>query len=349
MNEHVRAEARHPETLPAAWYSDPAFWPRERERIFRRQWQLFAREAELAGPGDYLAGDVAGWPILVRRGQDGRLHGFHNLCRHRAAMLVPDGKGCRKGIVCPYHSWSYHDDGRLRIAPSFVPGPDFDPAEFGLIPVSVDVWRGLVFVALEPAQSLADWIRPIDARSRRYPLEDMHFHRTVELEIPVNWKAFGDNYAEAYHVPAVHPGLMASLDLKSYRVHTHEAEAYQVHEAAKREGGLSDGLWVWKFPGLFLNMYDWGMNVARMEVPDPRRIRLVYWYFFTDMDPARKAWREEVFQWSVKIGQEDKDAIIGVQRNLDAGIYRTGRLSSLVENGVVQWQDWIRKELGKAA
>lgn len=39
---------------------------------------------------------------VVCRDQEGRLHAFHNVCRHHAAA-VAKGSGCTLSFVCPYH------------------------------------------------------------------------------------------------------------------------------------------------------------------------------------------------------------------------------------------------------
>src|SRR5439155_8382082 len=70
-------------TLPASMYLDPAVLAQEDERIFARTWQLVAHVSELARPGDFKPTTIIDEPILLTRAQDGNLHGFYNVCRHR--------------------------------------------------------------------------------------------------------------------------------------------------------------------------------------------------------------------------------------------------------------------------
>jgi choline monooxygenase len=331
-----------PESLPASWYGDPALWQQERQRIFAASWSLIAREDQLAEPGTYVAHEVASWPVFVLRGRDGVLRAFHNVCRHRAAALVPDGAGRCEVLRCRYHGWVYDQDGRLRKAPDF--GAELALQDHGLFPIRVETWRRLVFVCLDDAAPpLAAWLGSIDSLSQRYPIERMRLHRDLVMDLPVNWKTYGDNYAEGYHVPTIHPALNRAIDMASYEVECDSGEGVQIHRAAA--GGGTSGLWLWKFPGLFLNMYDWGMNIARLEPIDHRRSRLAYWYLFADDDPANQARRDEMMRWSLTIFEEDRDICADVQRNLDAGVYSTGRLSPVMENGVIQFQDWVRARL----
>jgi choline monooxygenase len=101
-------------TLTADAYTSPEFFRRERAAIFGREWLLVGHESEIRNPGDYIATDIAGWPVFVIRTRDGVLKGFHNVCRHRAGNLVNDGTGHCERLRCRYHGWLYDNDGRSR-------------------------------------------------------------------------------------------------------------------------------------------------------------------------------------------------------------------------------------------
>src|SRR5262245_37067466 len=92
--------------IPAAAYRDPARWQREVEEVFRRKPLALALSAELASPHQYKALDVAGVPVVLRRGGDGVVRAFLNACRHRGAALVEPGPGQSRQLVCRYHGWS---------------------------------------------------------------------------------------------------------------------------------------------------------------------------------------------------------------------------------------------------
>ena len=55
------------ETLPARWYTDPAVFEKERWPSFGSTWVHVAYDHQLRNTGDYVAENLAGWPIFVRR------------------------------------------------------------------------------------------------------------------------------------------------------------------------------------------------------------------------------------------------------------------------------------------
>src|SRR5687768_7458040 len=153
--------------LPVDLYHGEAALRADRDAILRRSWQFLGLEADLAAPGDYLADVVGGAPVLAVRREDGALAAFHNVCRHRAGALVADGQGhCGKELTCRYHGWRYALDGRLKSATDFGAAPGFDARQYGLYPIRVETWRGLVFVNLEAAaEPLAALVAPLEARN----------------------------------------------------------------------------------------------------------------------------------------------------------------------------------------
>ena len=84
--EHPLAEGW---TLPASWYTDPAVYELERERIFAAL--VAVRVPGRAGRGararssTMQAGHV---PVVIVRGRDGELRGFVNVCRHRGHLVA---------------------------------------------------------------------------------------------------------------------------------------------------------------------------------------------------------------------------------------------------------------------
>jgi Rieske 2Fe-2S family protein len=213
-------------SLPRAAYVDEAFLDRERERLWWREWVAVGREEQLRDPGDFLSVDLAGERVIVVRNRAGGLSAHYDLCRHRGSRLTtadqrpdpatggaPGPSGRFKGVIrCVYHSWCYELDGAVRNAPYLGEADDFDPAEFGLHPVSLDTWGGWIFVNASPdrvaeGRTLAAQLGEIPARIARYPLADLRVARRIVYDVRANWKVIVENYNECYHCAGVHPEL----------------------------------------------------------------------------------------------------------------------------------------------
>ena len=117
-------------TLDAGAYTDRAWFQAEGDRIFARLWLAVGRAAELDRPGAFITRDVAGASVLIVRGQDGRIQGLHNVCRHRGTRLCVTDAGTFAGsIQCPYHAWTYGLDGTLLAAPQMDEAAGFNKAD----------------------------------------------------------------------------------------------------------------------------------------------------------------------------------------------------------------------------
>src|ERR1700761_2841640 len=136
-------------TFPARWYSDPDIYALELEGIFSRSWQYAGPLCKLQKPGDHIVCQIGHVPILITRDRHDALHGFINVCRHRAFPVAVEDRN-RSTLQCRYHAWTYDLDGSLRKAPRSEHEADFDTSELCLLPVSVDTWNEFVFANPDP-------------------------------------------------------------------------------------------------------------------------------------------------------------------------------------------------------
>src|SRR5262249_6443450 len=133
---------------PAAAYYDPAHFARE-QAVLRGEPLVVGHSAALAQPGDCLAPDDAGVPIVLIRQANGGLKAFLNVCRHRGARPCPLGASNRPMMVCPYHAWTYALDGRLTSAPAEA-FPSVDLSGHGLVGLPAEERHGLIWVVPTP-------------------------------------------------------------------------------------------------------------------------------------------------------------------------------------------------------
>ena len=221
-------------TLPARWYSDPEVAELEHEKIFARSWTLLCPEAKLASPGDHVVGQSGRVPVVVTRDAEGQLHGFVNVCRHRAHPVAMKD-GCRKLLQCRYHGWTYTLDGRLQNAPRMSREMDFDretlararspstpgAASCSSIPTPPRPACTTSTRRSSRSRSSATWASPTGSSATHwvYPIE-------------ANWKVFVENATECYHCPTVHTKSFSDAfitDANVYELRRDRRPAVPVH------------------------------------------------------------------------------------------------------------------------
>jgi choline monooxygenase len=203
--EAVRRPLLEAETLPPACYTDEAFFKREVETIFMREWNFIGRADYIPNAGDYYTVDFVGVPLLIMRGADQRVRAFVNSCRHRGAK-VASGKGnVKKAIKCPYHGWVYGLDGELIGCAGMKATKNFEPENFPLLGVKTALWAGFIFVNFDPgAESLDSFLGDIGTVFASHRMENMVCTQRKEYDVACNWKIYVENAMEAFHVPHVH-------------------------------------------------------------------------------------------------------------------------------------------------
>ncbi|MGD8838796.1 MAG: aromatic ring-hydroxylating dioxygenase subunit alpha [Gammaproteobacteria bacterium] len=342
------------ETLPHPWYHDTEIFDFELEHLFRRHWWLIGPVSLLAEPGDYLALPLMKWPLVAVRDKQGGLRGFYNLCRHRAGPLVADGDGHCRDFVCRYHGWRYACSGELLKTPGFEETGAGDRARLGLLPVRVDSWNGLLFACLDDeAPGLAEWLGDIvDIASRFDSAAGMQYDGEVSKSVACNWKAYGDNSCEGYHVGMVHGALGSSLQRESVGIAAYENGQFVGFDVSygggRDESRAGHGFWIYKFPGLLLHFSEYAFNAESVLPLSAGSIELRRW-FWSDAESCRE---HGVDPASIRPNSEqvmDEDAAIceAVQRNLASGIYPGGRLSAKQEPGTLYFQQLVRAALGE--
>lgn len=206
--ERVLAPFEEARTLPGEAYGAQAVLDWERRHFFEGSWVCVGRSTDLTTPGDQRAVEVGERSVLLVRGGDGALRGFHNVCRHRGHALLEAGETRNaRGVKCPYHAWVYGLAGDLRAAPRF-DMPHFDKSGFPLVPVGVAEWHGWVFVNVSgDAASFEEHIGNLEMVVADHAPEALVLGASHEYEVRSNWKIVIENYLECYHCSSIHPEL----------------------------------------------------------------------------------------------------------------------------------------------
>lgn len=337
----------HALALPARYYTDARMSALDARLVFQHSWQLVGQQSQLSGVGDHLVTSIAGLPILVVRNDATTIRAFHNVCRHRAGPIaLCDGRGA-KVLRCRYHGWTYGLDGVLKSAPEMATAPAFCPADIRLPELSVQLWQGLVFVAIGATPPFADFVAGIDARlGAERSFADYQFHHRVGYDIACNWKVYVDNYLEGYHVPHIHPGLNSLLDYRSYITETAEWYSFQFSplESAPDLYGSGEALYYFLYPNAMLNILPGRLQTNRVLPLAVDRCRVEFDFYYTaDASAEAAARRARDLAFSDEVQIEDLSICEDVQRGLASGSYQAGRLNPLRENALHHFHEILRR------
>ena len=311
---------------PVENYRSPKRFAAERA-LFRRFPTAFCPSAALPGPGAYVARDAAGIPILVARGNDGRVRAFRNACRHRG-MQIAQGTGCARAFVCRYHGWTYGLDGALRHISHESGFPGLDPAAHGLVPVGATEALGTVFIT-QDAPAIEDHSL---AALPKLLTPDQQLYDIGEDEIPANWKLLLEGFIEGYHIRSTHPQSFLpygfdNLNLVDFfgrgsRV-TYPFQRIkklaEVPAAERRVEGLLTYVYQ-LFPNVVVTVLSRHTSLIVLEPLAPDRTRMIR-YTLTNgsgEEALREAKRDQDFVGTTG-AVEDREVVTAIQRSIGSG------------------------------
>lgn len=337
-------------TIPSAWYVDPHFHGWDRQAVIARTWQYVGPSSRVAKHGDFMSDTIAGNPVVVVRDANGDLKGYFNVCKHRGGPLAMEECGHSKVLQCKYHGWTYLLDGSLRGVPRFDRTELFDKKDFGLVPVALHEWQGMVFACIEPdyAPAFEDVVAGISERIAPMDLSQLSFHRRDRYQVASNWKVYVDNYLEGYHIPLVHPDLCSVLDFSSYETETMEHYSLQFSPFRNDDniyGGTGEqAYYYFIYPNIMLNILPGRLQVNRVDADQHDRCTTVFDYYYTQEtianDPDQIA---NDLSFSDQVQAEDIEICEHVQRGLESRAYDQGRFSFDLEGGVHHFQQCLKR------
>ena len=149
--------AAYERMLPAGCYTSPEFFEFEQKEVFARTWICVGRVEQVAEPGDWLATEVAGEPVLVARGEDGDdARAERRLPASRRDHSLPgEGRAPRSAARCI--SGPTISPGRLTGAPRMGDAEAAQAAarDGAAADVRLELWHGFIFVNLDPDAAAA--------------------------------------------------------------------------------------------------------------------------------------------------------------------------------------------------
>jgi len=327
----------HAYSLKADAYTDPDWYQRDLSAIFARSWQWVCHVEKLREPGQFLAVEIAGQPIVVLRDREGVLRAFYNVCKHRAHRLV-EGEGQTTRLMCPYHAWVYDLTGQLKRAPLTESLKAFDTGAICLDAVQAEEFCGFVFVNLDgQARPLAEQSGELATEINYWApdIADLTFGHRLTYDIRSNWKNVVDNFLECYHCPTAHKDFCTLVDMDTYKVTTHGIYSSHMAEAGQGTNAAYDvsnatvrthAVW-WLWPTTCLMRYPGrsAMIVLNVIPAGPDRTLETYDFYLESPEP-NEAEREAIRYLDEVLQREDIDIVESVQKGMSTPAFTQGRI-----------------------
>lgn len=245
-------------------FTDEEIFELEMKYIFEGNWVFLAHDSQLPKPGDYVTTYIGPAPVLITRGKDGALNCLINACSHRGAMLCRRKTDNRTTITCPFHGWTFRNDGTLLKVKDpdgagYPEGFNTDGSHDLTKVARFESYRGFLFGSLNPdvlplEEHLGDATKIIDLLVDQSPEGVEVLRGASTYTYDGNWKVQAENGADGYHVSATHWNYAATTSRRSTGESANTTKAVDAGSWGKSGGGY------WSFPHGHLCLWTWTGN-----------------------------------------------------------------------------------------
>jgi choline monooxygenase len=331
----IDPEIRRAETLSSEFYTGPEYFELSKERIFTRTWQFAGRSADLLSltPVNLLPGFLDE-PILISKKPD-TVQCLSNVCTHRGKVLIE--APCEANLIrCGYHGRRFSLDGKFLSMPEFDGVENFPATRDDLRHVPSGIWSELVFVSIDPAAPLNEFIGEMSGRieETRYK-----FAGRKEYEIDAHWALYCENYLEGFHIPFVHQSLNEIVDYGTYSTETFR---YSSLQTGFDKQGNPAAQYFFIFPNLMFNFYPWGLSVNIVRPVCPGKSVVEFQTYISDESQVEQGAGADLH----RVELEDEAVVESVQRGIRSRFYDRGRYSPTREQGTHHFHRLIAEFMG---
>lgn len=195
-------------------YTDADIFRMELERIWFRTWVYVGHESEVPEPFDFVTKSIGPQPIIMTRGADGQVNLLQNRCPHRGNQVCTEPKGNARKFTCPFHNWTFANDGRLE-ATAFADGyqgQDMSALSLGRV-TRVASYRGFVFGSFAAdgptlEEHLGGAAETLDRLCDASPTGEVEITAGfLQHRVKANWKFVLENETDGYHPAFVHASV----------------------------------------------------------------------------------------------------------------------------------------------
>ena len=355
-NYNIDPDISKSETLPSSFYKDPNVFEDIKSKIFLKSWQWIG-DTHLVPKKNYVypltvLNKYLSEPVIISRTDDNDIICLTNVCTHRGNIMVLE-PGEMKKLVCTYHGRRFDNEGNFEYMPEFKDAKNFPRPCDNLHNFPLRKWGELLFIGFNPVFDFNKVINKMSERVGFLPLDKFQFDKSLSKDFKINshWALYCDNYLEGFHIPFIHQDLNTVLDYKNYTVETFPYSSLQIGYGNKPEdcfvfpkesvdyGKNIAAFYFWLFPNIMFNFYPWGLSLNIITPLSVDKTRVEFKAY---------VWKEELLDIGAgadvnKVELEDQEIVQKVQKGVKSRLYKKGRFSPRMENGVHHFHRIISK------
>ena len=199
---------------PTSVYIDPRLAQQEWELFFRNHTHLLGLSGDLPANDSFFTWNDLGSPIICTRNAEGEFNAFLNVCRHRGVVVETRARGEARAFTCPFHGWTYSNEGALIGLPKPEHFGDIDRDCHGLVELPSEERHGLLFVHPNPDGEIdldAQLGPELDAELASWDFSGLEVLTTDTYDMALNWKLAMDTFGETYHFPVLHQNTLSPV------------------------------------------------------------------------------------------------------------------------------------------
>ena len=343
--------------MPTSDYVCPERADREKAEFFQNHPQLIGLSGDLPEPGSFFTMDDFGTPLLATRDKEGAFRCFLNACRHRSARVASEKSGKQSVFMCPFHHWSYGNNGQLLTIPDEAHFGEIDKECFGLVALPAEERDGLLWVhpRADGELDLDDLLGELGDELASFGMANQVAVGDTTITKDLNWKLANDTFGETYHFGKLHKDTLGRI----YYGNNQHFEAFGRHHrfVTANRGidamrGMPESEWDIKY-GTFV-MYHLFPNVQLIVSPDSVTLIRIY----PDMDNVGRSSTQVSFYLTPKnaeiAAQNDAenfsaDQVYEFSREAGGGGVASVESSFEVFRSTVENEDYVMGEMQQRA
>lgn len=345
---HVDKDITKAQTLPAFFYTDPAYFEISKVNIFEKCWHWVGDLHHLLSPVNNvspvnLLSPLLDEPIMVVKNQKGAIKCLSNVCTHRANIMVHQPQQTKQ-LVCAYHGRRFDLEGNFKSMPEFESAKNFPSPCDDLRTYDSHTWMEHLFVSIAPAFPIEKILAPMMQRIGFLPIQNFKFDpsRSKTYRVNSHWALYCDNYLEGFHIPFVHQDLNQQIEFEQYETLLFEYSNLQIAYS----NGSSDvfdlpqdhvdygkriaAYYFWVFPNMMFNFYPWGLSINVVTPLTAEKTKVNFYSYVYDESKLDIGAGGDLD----KVEREDEFVVESVFKGIQSKQYTAGRFSPTMERGV---------------